>query len=84
MTPTIEVESGNSPLKSAFARPTPFGTSFARPKSRTFACPRLVTKIFAGLISRWIIPWACAASKASAICVPSFRISSRRSAFPWI
>ena len=35
---------------------------FARPKSRTFAWPRLVTKTFAGLMSRWTIPLACAAS----------------------
>ena len=28
------------------------GVNFARPKSRILACPRLVTKIFAGLMSR--------------------------------
>jgi hypothetical protein len=30
--------------------------SFASPKSRILAWPRLVTKMFAGLMSRWIIP----------------------------
>ena len=43
------------------------GNLLARPKSKTFALPRLVTKMFAGLMSRWIIPFSCAASKASAI-----------------
>src|SRR5580698_11446253 len=41
--------------------------TFARPKSSSLACPRLVTKIFAGLMSRWTIPLLCAASSASAI-----------------
>jgi len=27
--------------------------TFASPKSRILACPRLVTKMFAGLMSRW-------------------------------
>ena len=47
------------------------GITFARPKSRIFACPRAVTKIFAGLMSRWTIPLACAASRASAISIAS-------------
>ena len=33
-----------------------FAATFARPKSRILACPRLVTKIFAGLTSRWTMP----------------------------
>src|SRR6267142_2629059 len=74
MIPTIEVDSGNSPLKSAPAFATPLGTSFARPKSSTFACPRFVTKIFAGLMSRWIIPSAWAASKASATWIQRLRV----------
>ena len=41
--------------------------TLASPKSRTLACPRLVTKMFAGLISRWMMPAAWAASSASAI-----------------
>jgi hypothetical protein len=41
--------------------------TFARPKSRILACPRLVTKIFAGLMSRWTMLSLCAASSASAI-----------------
>jgi hypothetical protein len=31
--------------------------TLARPKSRILACPRLVTKMLAGLMSRWTIPW---------------------------
>ncbi len=29
----------------------------ARPKSRILALPRLVTKMLAGLMSRWTMPW---------------------------
>ena len=43
------------------------GESLASPKSRIFATPRLLTKIFAGLMSRWMMPFECAASSASAI-----------------
>src|SRR5437879_6342098 len=39
-------------------------------------CYDLVTKIFAGLMSRCTVPFVCAASSASAICVP---ISSNES-----
>jgi len=35
-----------------------FTESLANPKSRIFACPRLVTKMLAGLMSRWTIPSA--------------------------
>ena len=42
----------------------------ARPKSSSFASPRAVTKMFAGLRSRCTMPAACAASSASAICTP--------------
>jgi hypothetical protein len=46
--------------------------TLASPKSRTFACPRLVTKMFAGLMSRCTMPLAvCAASSASAMWTPS-------------
>jgi hypothetical protein len=41
--------------------------AFARPKSRTFTRPSLVTLMFAGFKSRWTTPSACAASRASAI-----------------
>jgi len=44
--------------------------SFARPKSRIFTCetwPRVVIKIFAGLMSRCVMPFECAASSPSAI-----------------
>ena len=33
------------------------GASLARPKSRILACPRLVTKMLAGLMSRWTMPF---------------------------
>ena len=59
-------------VEAAFtARPSWFGginpsltchVNFASPKSRIFAWPRVVTKMFAGLISRWMMPLACAAS----------------------
>ena len=49
--------------------------TFANPKSRILAWPRLVTKMFAGLMSRWTIPSACAASSASAISMASERIN---------
>ena len=45
-------------------------TSFATPKSSTFTSPRAVTKMLAGLRSRWTMPRACAASSASASCMP--------------
>ena len=47
------------------------GVTFASPKSRILACPRLVTKMLAGLMSRWTMPSACAASSASAISMAS-------------
>ena len=31
--------------------------SVAKPKSRIFACPRVVMKMFAGLMSRWVMPF---------------------------
>ena len=43
----------------------------ARPKSRIFAWPRALTKMLAGLRSRWTMPFACADSSASAIWIPS-------------
>ena len=45
--------------------------TFASPKSRILAWPRSVTKMFAGLMSRWTIPFVCAASRASAISMAS-------------
>ena len=84
MIPMIEWESSGWLTKPESAPATPLGTSFARPKSSTFACPRLVTKIFAGLMSRWMIPSACATSRASVIWIASFSISWRGSGFPWM
>src|SRR5215469_10161976 len=56
----------------AFARLT-----FARPKSRILACPASVTKIFAGLISRWTMPFECAAFSPSATSIAaSINVSS--------
>ena len=45
--------------------------ALARPKSRILAWPRLVTKMLAGLMSRWMMPLAWAASRASAISMAS-------------
>jgi hypothetical protein len=36
--------------------------SFAKPKSRIFTRPSFVRKMFSGLRSLWMIPWACAAA----------------------
>ena len=47
--------------------------TLAKPKSRILAWPRLVMKILAGLMSRWMMPSAWAASSASAISVASER-----------
>jgi hypothetical protein len=41
------------------------GVTLANPKSRTLACPRLVTKMLAGLMSRWTMPAEWAGSSAS-------------------
>ena len=41
---------GTHPLRAPITV-LPTGTTFANPKSRTFACPRLLTKMFAGLMS---------------------------------
>src|ERR1041384_2678728 len=53
------------------------------PKSSTLTVPSVVTKTLAGLTSRWMIPLACAASSAAAMCVAMSRTccsSSVRSA----
>ena len=42
--------------------------ALARPKSSTFTLPSGVSFTFAGLRSRWTMPFSCAASSASAIC----------------
>src|ERR1019366_2452044 len=54
----------------------------ANPKSRTLVCPRLVTKILAGLMSRWTMPSAWAASSASAISMASDSINSASIGLP--
>ena len=50
--------------------------AFASPKSSTFTLPSGVTLMLAGLRSRWMTPFSCAASSASAIWSASFRASS--------
>ena len=45
--------------------------TLARPKSRILAWPRSVTKMLAGLMSRWTMPLPWAASSASAISMAS-------------
>ncbi len=52
-------------VSSFAARPLPCAT-IASPKSRTFTTPSGVTLMLAGLRSRWMIPFSCAASSASA------------------
>ena len=49
------------------AEPVP-ANAFASPKSRSFTCPSGVTATFDGLRSRWMIPFSCAPSSASATC----------------
>ncbi len=39
----------------------------AMPKSRIFARPSLVRKMLSGLMSRWMMPFSCAAARPSAI-----------------
>ena len=56
--------------------------TLASPKSSTLAWPRLVMKMFAGLMSRWMMPSVCAASSASAISMASDRINSVSSGRP--
>ncbi len=56
--------------------------TLASPKSRILACPRLVTKTFAGLMSRWMMPLAWVVSSASASWMPRSRSSSIGSGFP--
>src|SRR5271156_129092 len=58
------------------------GSIFASPKSRILACPRWVTKIFAGLMSRWTIPLECAASNPSATSIASESTVSLSSGLP--
>ena len=43
--------------------------NFASPKSNTLICDSRVSITFAGLMSLWTIPAACAAARALAICV---------------
>jgi hypothetical protein len=45
-------------------------TSWAMPKSRIFTRPSVVRKMFSGLRSRWMIPFACAAARPSAMPAP--------------
>jgi hypothetical protein len=40
------------------------GITFASPKSKSLACPRLVMKILAGFMSRWMMPAPWEASRA--------------------
>ena len=70
-TPVLVKRSVSPPMVGPAETPTPstarrgLGTSLANPKSNTLACPRAVTKMFAGLRSRWIIPNSWAASRPS-------------------
>ena len=44
--------------------------TFAKPKSRIFTRPALVTNRFSGLRSRWMMPFSCAAARPRATCTP--------------
>jgi hypothetical protein len=59
-------------------------TNFARPKSRILASPLSVTKMFAGLISRWMIPAVCAAVERVGDLMPRSRIRSTLRGLPSI
>ena len=50
--------------------------ALAKPKSRTFTRPSLVTLMLAGFRSRWTMPRSCAYSSASAICLAMDSASS--------
>ena len=50
--------------------------ALARPKSSTLTLPSGASFTFAGLRSRWTMPFSCAASSASAICLPKAITSS--------
>ena len=43
-------------------------SALASPKSSTLTVPSGRTLMLAGFRSRWMMPWSCAASSASAIC----------------
>jgi hypothetical protein len=53
----------------------PAPDEFGSRGSRTLACPRLVTKMFAGLMSRCTILTAWAASRVSAISIPATELT---------
>ena len=61
------------------ATPSPV-SAFARPKSSTFTVPSDFTLMLAGFRSRWTMPWLCAHSSASAICLAMGSASSSASA----
>jgi len=61
------------------ASPADPSALFASPKSSTFTVPSGVILMLAGFRSRWTIPFACAISRAAAICRAIFRTSSRGS-----
>ena len=58
-------------LPSSHASPATGSRSFARPKSRILTRPSSVTNTFSGLMSRWTMPFSCAAASpvATAIAV---------------
>jgi hypothetical protein len=60
------------------------GFTLARPKSKILACPLSVRKIFAGLMSRWTMPFECAAFSPSATCIATSSIVSNSNGRPEI
>ena len=53
-------------------------------RSRILPSPRAVIKMFAGLMSRWMMPFWCAASSPSAIWIANLSSSSTCRADPWV
>jgi len=60
------------------------GIKLAKPKIKDLACTRMVMKNVRWLMSRWMIPLAWAASRASAISIASDKINSFSSGLPAI
>jgi hypothetical protein len=59
ITPNAEAAFTVGELEKFIAAPYPSRT-FARPKSNSFTLPSSVILMFAGFISRWMIPFSCA------------------------
>ena len=72
--PTAPPSTVSRSIVSAFGKSC--GANFASPKSSTFSCPRGVTMMFCGLMSRWMMPAAWASSSACAAWMPTSTTSA--------